>query len=420
MKTVRPLWFVIGGAVVLAALGWTMFGPAAEKPAYRLERVDRGDVLVTISATGTVNAVTTVQVGSQVSGTIARLYADFNSEVRQGQLLAQLDPTFLQATVSEQRANVERASAQVHEADRNFQRTSELSAKSLVSQADMDAATTALESARATLRQTQASLERAEVNLRYATIRAPISGVVVSRNVDVGQTVAASLQAPTLFTIANDLRKMQVEASVDEADIGSVKTGQHVGFRVDAYAEEEFDGVVSQIRLAPVVTQNVVTYTVIIEVDNTRQKLMPGMTATVSIEVAKKQDVLRVPLLALRFTPPEGEGGDAAAPDSVRMRMGGARPGAGDRSRPDGGSMERRKRATGKVWMLDGGKLKPVMLERGVQNTRYAEVMTDRLKAGDEVVVGLIGTTAQNQGQAQNPFMPRMPGGGGGGGRRGN
>jgi HlyD family secretion protein len=422
MKKIRPLWYIIAAVVVLAVLGWTLFGPDAAKPAYRLERVDRGDILVAISATGTLNAVTTVQVGSQVSGTIARLYADFNSDVRQGQLLAQLDPTFLQATVSEQRANMERASAQVHEAERNFQRTSELSAKSLVSMADMDAATTALESAKATLRQTQASLERAEVNLRYATIRAPISGVVVSRNVDVGQTVAASLQAPTLFTIANDLRKMQVEASVDEADIGSVKTGQHVTFRVDAFAEEEFDGVVSQIRLAPVVTQNVVTYTVIIDVDNPRQKLMPGMTATVSIEVARRQDVLRVPLLALRFTPPEGEGGEGTAADTARARRSGGRRMEGGAPRRDADSAGWRKRMNGKVWVLAGGKLKPVMVERGVQNSRYAEVTTDRLKAGDEVVVGLVGVMAQNQAQSQtqNPFMPRMPGGGGGGGRRGN
>jgi HlyD family secretion protein len=417
MKKVRPLWIGIAGVLVLAAVGWWVFWSGGEQPAYRFERVDRGDVAVTISATGTLNAVTTVQVGSQVSGTIARLYADFNSDVRQGQLLAQLDPTFLQATVNEQRANVERASAQVHEAERNFQRTGDLFAKSLVSQADMDAATTALESARATMRQAQASLDRAEVNLRYATIRAPISGVVVSRNVDVGQTVAASLSAPTLFTIANDLRKMQVEASVDEADIGNVKNGQRVTFRVDAFAEEEFEGVVSQIRLAPVTTQNVVTYTVIIDVDNPKQKLMPGMTATVSIEVARRENVLRVPVLALRFTPAETEsGGD-------NMRNAGSEQGTrtqqptGERQRGEGRNRERRPGGNGRVWILEGGNAKPVFVNRGVQNTRYAEVETGDLKEGDEVIVGVMGVAAQMSPQGQNPFMPRMPGGGGG--RRG-
>jgi HlyD family secretion protein len=427
MKKIKPLWLVVAAVVILGGLGWSLFGTGSDTTSYRFERVDRGDIIVAISATGTLNAVKTVQVGSQVSGTIARLYVDYNSEITQGQLLAQLDPTFLQATVNEQRANVERATAQVNEAERTFRRTSDLFAKALVSQADMDAAVAARESAQATLRQNQASLDRAEVNLRYATIRAPISGVVISRSVDVGQTVAASLQAPTLFTIANDLRKMQVEASVDEADIGQVATGQHVTFRVDAFAEEEFEGVVSQIRLAPVVSQNVVTYTVIIEVNNPRQRLMPGMTATVSIEVARRENVLRIPITALRFTPP-----DAPATDSSRrqggqrpagmQRPGGQRTQQGEGGRPAGLSREQRTASRGRVWILERGTPVPVPVRRGVQNARYAEVDTDRLKEGDNVIVGLANpTTAQAGGsQTQNPLLPRMPGGGpGGGGRRG-
>lgn len=400
MKRISPLWLALGGAAVLALAAWSVFGGDGEDAAYRLEPVDRGDIVVNISATGTLNALTTVQVGSQVSGTIARLYADFNSVVREGQLLAQLDPTFLQATVNGERANMERATAQVHEAERNFGRTSDLASKGLVSQADMDAATTALEAARATLRQSQATLERAEVNLRYATIRAPISGVVISRDVDVGQTVAASLQAPTLFTIANDLRKMQVQASVDEADIGAVRAGQHVTFRVDAYPEREFEGIVSQIRLAPVITQNVVTYTVIIDVENRDGTLMPGMTATVSIEVARREDVLRVPLLALRFTPP----------DAVTEA---ARPPDGGENRGRGGARGRRDATAGRVWVLDGDTPVPVRVQRGVQNVRHAEVESDSLKEGDRVIVGVNSGPAQVQAQPQNPLMPRMPGGGG-------
>ena len=419
MKKIRPFWWAVMAVVVLGIGAYMLFGDGDDGITYRFESVDRGEIVVGISATGTLNAVTTVQVGSQVSGTIAKLYVDFNSQVTQGQLLAQLDPTFLQASLNEQRANLDRATAQVNEAGRNHARTSELSGKSLVSQAEMDAAVTTLESARAGLKQAQAAVERAEVNLRYATIRAPISGVVVSRNVDVGQTVAASLQAPTLFSIANDLRKMQVEASVDEADIGNVRIGQSVGFRVDAYPEQQFAGRVSQIRLAPVVTQNVVTYTVIIAVNNPEQKLMPGMTATVSIEVSRREDALRIPVMALRFTPPEEPGtsvaGGAVAGQERRQNAEGVRRGPGEEAdRTGGGRAPRPAGTNARVWILQDGKPSPVRVLRGVQNTRYAELLDSGLKEGDRVIVGMLGGTAQQGVQGQtNPLMPRMPGGGG-------
>lgn len=425
MKRTKSFWIAAGSILVLGAAGFYWIeNSSGSKITYRTEKVDRGDVVVSISATGTLNAVTTVQVGSQVSGTIAKLYVDFNDEVKEGQLIAQLDPTFLRASVSEQRANVERAKAQVQEARRNMDRTSELFAKQLVSQADMDAATTALESASASLKQAEAALERAEVNLRYATIRAPISGVVISRDVDVGQTVAASLQAPTLFTIANDLRKMQVEASIDEADIGNVKVGQHVTFRVDAYPQDVFEGVVSQVRLKPITTQGVVTYVVIIAVDNPQQKLMPGMTATVTIEVEKREDVLRVPLLALRFTPPEDVMKTAEAElqasgegDTTTQRRfargGGAGQGGGQMRQGEGGGQRRFPRdasQVARVWVMADGKIKPVMVRRGIQDSRYAEVMGERLKEGDEVIVGSTGGSAQATTSGQtNPFMPQMP-----------
>ncbi len=424
MKNKKWLWIAVAAVVVLGGGFLWLRNGDKDKITYRTAKVDRGDISVVISATGTLNALTTVQVGSQVSGTIAKLYADFNTKVKEGQLLAQLDPTFLQASVNEQKANVDRARAQVSEAERNFKRTSDLFAKSLVSQADMDAAKTALESAKASLAQVRAALDRVNVNLRYATIKAPISGVVISRNVDVGQTVAASLQAPTLFTIAQDLRKMQVQASVDEADIGNVKVGQEVTFRVDSYPEETFRGVVSQIRLAPVITQNVVTYNVIIDVQNPDLKLMPGMTATVSIEVTHIENVLRVPVQAARFTPPIEEG-DTTASEGRRMTMREGSQGQDPQGRPNV-SREMRERfkkrmaERARVWVLENGKPKPLVVKKGIQNTRYMELVESDLKEGDEVIVGVTGG-AQGQvpvGQ-NNPFAPRSPMGGGGGRRGG-
>lgn len=449
--------------IILAAVGggtyWWLNRNTETKVTFRKDVVDRGDLVVSISATGTLNAVTTVTVGSQVSGTIAKLYADFNSPVKEGQLLAQLDPTFLQASVNEQRANTDRAKAQFNEAKRNFDRSTELSSRGLISQAELDAATTSLESSKASLQQAEAALDRAQVNLRYATIRAPISGVVVSRNVDIGQTVAASLQAPTLFTIAEDMSRMKVEASIDEADIGSVKEAQRVTFTVDSYPEEQFEGRVSQIRLAPVEAQNVVTYTVIIDVSNPEQKLMPGMTATVSIEVARRDAVLRVPLQALRFTPPgmtaptggpgrrgtedkrdssgnSSQGGLQAAnpsPDTTQTQNQATR---GERRRPrremGGGSgdssaapkemrREKPKGSRGFVWIMENGTPKPIQVLRGIQNQRYAEIIEAPLNEGDTILIGTVSNNA-NAAASQtqtNPFMPRMPGGPGSGGGRG-
>lgn len=406
-KRRRNLIFI--GALVIVIVGaaylWSRNG--SDKLSYRVEKVDRGDIVVSISATGTLNAVTTVLVGSQVSGTISKIYVDYNSQVREGELLAQIDPTFLQATVSEQSANVDRAQAQVNEAGRNFERTKQLFEKSLVSQAELDAAITSLETAQASLKQAEASLERAKVNLRYATIRSPIDGVVISRDVDVGQTVAASLSAPTLFTIANDLSRMQVEASIDEADIGNVKEGQKVTFRVDSYPEEEFTGKVSQIRLAPVVSQNVVTYNVIIDVSNSELKLMPGMTANVIIEVARRDDVLRAPLQALRFVPPVET---RAAADKTGDTASKAMPAA--RIRPDGMKAESRDPSRARLWILDGVTPKAVPIVRGLQSTRYVEIVEGEVKEGDEVIVGMEGAVAGNAAvTGQNPFMPRFGGG---------
>src|SRR5947207_614076 len=279
--------------------------------------VTRGDVVDTVASTGTLQAVTTVQVGSQVSGNIAWLGADFNSIVKKGQVIARLDPSLLDAQVQQARANLEKSQADLDrnkvaliDAQQKYTRAKELATKDLVAQSDLDAAKIALDSAQAqiqssqaTVTQAKASLNQAQVNLDHTVIEAPIDGIVTQRSVDVGQTVASSLQAPTLFIIAADLTKMQVSANIDESDVGRIRPGQHVTFKVDAYPTDQFDGTVVQIRLQPVVQSNVTTYGTIINVPNPDLKLKPGMTANLKVEVAKRTNVLRVPNAGIRFRP---------------------------------------------------------------------------------------------------------------------
>jgi len=291
--------------LVLAVAAFLIFFRGTNrKYEFRFDKVSQGDITMNVTATGTINAVTSVDVGTQVSGIISRLYADFNSIVKEGQVIAQIDPTFLQQSVKDASASLERAQAQFADAKRVLERTKTLYEKNLESQVNFDAATTQFESSRAALKQAEASLDRAKINLAYATIYAPINGVVIDRKVNVGQTVAASFSSPTLYTIANSLQKMQVQTTVDESDIGKISIGQEATFTVDAYPDERFTGMVSQIRLAPVSIQNVVNYTVIIDVNNDQLKLMPGMTANVRILVGSSSNVLRVPNMALRFQPP--------------------------------------------------------------------------------------------------------------------
>ena len=297
---------ISGGAVVVVAIAvfFLFFRGGSNKYEFRFDKVTLGEMTVYVTATGTINAVTSVDVGTQVSGIISKLYADFNSVVKEGQIIAQIDPTFLEQSVKDAEATLLRAKAQASNDKRTLDRTKSLYDRGLESQANFDAAQTTLESDSASLKSAQASLDRAKINLAYATIYAPISGVVINRAVNVGQTVAASFSSPTLFTIANDLKNMQVQTTVDESDIGRISIGQGASFTVDAYPDEQFTGTVSQIRLAPVSIQNVVNYTVIIDVNNAQLKLMPGMTANVKILAATGHDVLRVPNMALRFQPP--------------------------------------------------------------------------------------------------------------------
>jgi len=323
------------GIVILVLAGgfllYRLIGQGGSKQKFRLVKVERGEVDLVVTATGTINPVINVLVGSQVSGTIKALYADYNSQVKEGQVIAQIDPAIFQAQVDQAKANLlntranllnaqanlVKAEVAVVDAKRNLDRNKPLLERQVIAQATLDTvqvnydtavaqievAKAQVDSSKAQVEQAKAALELAETNLRYATIRSPVNGTVVSRNVDVGQTVAASLQAPTIFTIAKDLTKMQVDTNVSEADVGRITMGQDATFTVDAYPGRIFRGKVSEIRIAPIIVQNVVTYDVVILVDNKDLKLKPGMTANVSVMIAHRERVLKIPNAALRFQP---------------------------------------------------------------------------------------------------------------------
>jgi HlyD family secretion protein len=350
-----------------------------------------------VTATGTLSAVTTVQIGSQVSGIIQALHADFNTPVQRGQLLAELDPTPLEAQVEQRRADVAQTEVQVRNAKIALNRQERLREAGLAADADYDTAQANYDTAVAMAEQARAALSQSETNLRYTRISSPIDGVVVSRQYDVGQTVAASFQAPTLFTIAQDLTKMQVQADVDQADIGRVAVGQTVHFTVDAYPDHEFTGRITQVRLNATVNQNVITYPVIVEVGNPDLKLRPQMTADISIEVATVGNVLRVPNAALRFRPEEAAGAAPSEPgERPAARQSGANGGAPGRpaqgaqgESPRRGGAEKPGAGTRTVHLLRNGALTPVQIEIGVSDGRYTEVRSGDIREGDQAVVGL-------------------------------
>ena len=336
----RLLWLI---PIVALCAGAVLFARSRRKaPEFTFGTVDRGDIAEVVGATGTLEAVTTVQVGSQVSGTIDKLYADFNSQVKQGQVIARLDPSILEArlgqadaSVLSARANVDRARATVEDTRQKYDRAKELAAQKLIAETDLETAKSNYDGAVAQLKSNQAAesqaianLNQAKVDLSHSVISTPIDGVVISRSVDVGQTVAASFTAPVLFVIANDLRKMRVNASIDEADVGRVREGQDVLFHVDAFPERDFWGRVEQVRLNPTTVSNVVTYNAIVAVDNEQLLLRPGMTATVSVQVRKAADALRLPAAALRFRPEGYERPTGAA----------GRPGGAGAQGPGGGA----------------------------------------------------------------------------------
>ena len=386
----RVPW-LIGIATLLAILGagtwyWWTAGPPPVH--YKTALVDRGPITAIVTATGTVNPVVSVQVGSQVSGKIAQLFADFNSAVKQGQILAQIDQQPFQARVSQARAalksakgNWDKAKNMTAQRKRERDRMATLRPQSFVSQADLDVAETnyrdaeaQVEVAQAQVDQAQATLSSAELDLGYTTIYSPVNGIVVSRNVDVGQTVAASFQTPTLFVIAQDLTQMQVDANVSEADIGGVAEGKPASFRVDAYTKQFFEGTVTQVRNAPISIQNVVTYDVVITVDNRELKLKPGMTANVTIVTAKKENPLRVPNGALRFRMP-------GVPVDRKITQ---------------------------VWVMDqANQVRQTVITSGIADSLFTEITEGPLKEGDKVILGI--ETPEER--AQKKLPPGFDGG---------
>lgn len=376
---------IIAAALVIAVLGAAFFYLKSNGSAvpYTTQKPLRCDIRETVSATGTVNAVTTVLVGTQVSGTIQKLYADYNSMVKEGQILALIDPASFEAQVAQSsanlllaEANLEKAKIALRDTHTNFERNKILFEKNFVSKSDLDASETAYLSAAAQIKaseaqvaQARASLQLAQTNLRYTKILSPVNGTVISRSVDVGQTVAASFQTPTLFTIAQDLTQMQIDASIDEADIGRIKAGGPVAFTVDAYPEMTFKGNVSEIRNAPTTVQNVVTYSVIVKVDNPELKLKPGMTTSLSFIVADKNNVLCIPNAALRVKISDPKIA-AAAP-----------------------------KGTG-VWVLKNKKPGRVFLTTGISDNRNTEVISGDISEHAEIIVEV---REKNQKQSVQP-----------------
>jgi HlyD family secretion protein len=408
-KMSRSTWLTILAVLVLAG-GYAFWRRAevADARGYVSATVDRGTIASTVTATGTVNPVTMVQVGTYVSGPIQAIYADFNSPVTKGQLVAKIDPAPFQVKVAQAEANLANAEAKV-EKDRadlalkkiTLGRNRELLAAKLVSQSDVDAATSAYDQARAQLaldeagvQQATAALQEARINLAYTAITSPVDGVVVSRNVDVGQTVAASFQTPTLFLIAQDLTKMQVDTNVSESDIGDVRPDQPVAFTVDAYPDKAFHGTVAQVRNAPTILQNVVTYDVVVAVDNPDLELKPGMTATVAITTAERDGVLRVPLRALRFNP-AGAGGAPAAGEAERPADAlASTSAAGGREAPG-------------VWILQpAGTLHRVEVQVGLRDEQYGEVLSDGLAVGDRIAVAYRSGKRKEEASGPPSFMP--------------
>ncbi|HTN93560.1 MAG TPA: efflux RND transporter periplasmic adaptor subunit [Gallionella sp.] len=357
---------------------------------YRTESVGKGDVSQTVSANGTINPVTLVSVGTQVSGTVKKLFVDFNSKVHKGQILLELDDALLAAQLKQSEANVQSAQASLELATANEKRTRDLFALEYVAQQDLDTAIQAKKSAEAQLLLTRAQLEKDRANLSYSVIRSPVSGVVVDREVDVGQTVAASLQTPTLFKIAQDLSKMQIDSNFAEADIGGIRVGQPVRFTVDAFADQHFKGVVKQIRLNPTTVSNVVTYDVVVNVDNPEKILLPGMTAYVNIAVAERKDVLLVPNAALRYKPADSEIEKLPPKPGPAANPGSSNPQKNEGGRQSGSQRGKSKRDTfaGKVYVLDKGKLKPVNVTLGITDNRNTEVVGGDIREGDLVVTG--------------------------------
>jgi len=408
------VFIIIAVVLLIAALAWflTRGGDAAQAK-YTMTKIDRGDLEAVVSSTGTLSAVTTVQVGTQVSGRMAKIYTDFNQAVKKGDLLAMLDTSSLLMAVSETESSYEKAKAQLKQSKQDLARMQYLFNENIKTKNDLEQAQVNFELAQATLKSAQSSLERSRINLSYASIYAPIDGIVISRSIDVGQTVAASFSSPTLFLIANDLAKMQILASVDESDIGQIKQGQEVRFTVQAQPGRTFTGLVSQIRLEPTTVNNVVNYTVVINVANKDGLLLPGMTATIDFLVGQAKNVLRVANAVLRVKPNQemreelmkqfaarsGVQGTAAGPSA----SGGGFPGLG--SGRNGNGNGGRPKDVAMIWYFDAsGKVMATRVKTGISDGQMTEIRSTELKEGMEVIK-TVALSAEEQ-AAQGP--PRM------------
>jgi len=375
-------------ALALAAGGgyyWYDKAADAKADAYKLAAIEKGDVAQTVTANGILNPVKLVSVGTQVSGTVRQLLADYNARVTKGQVLAVLDPELFDAQVAQSSANVKNAQAQLDLAIANEKRARELFAKDYISRQDMESNEQALKSARATLAQASAVLKKDMTNRGYSVIKSPVNGVIIDRQIDEGQTVAASFQTPTLFKIAQDLKKMQIDSSFSEADIAKIKVGQTAKFTVDAFMNKAFEGNVTQVRLNAVTVSNVVTYNVVVSVDNPAELLMPGMTAYVNIKTSERKNTLLIPNAALRYKPTNVQPGDK-------------KDGGGDAS----GAQKGKKGGVGEgrgatVYVLENNAPKPLKITVGITDNKFTEVISGPLKEGDKVIMEETMKTSKKQ-----------------------
>jgi HlyD family secretion protein len=384
--------------LILGIGGFFLFKNKGNGVKFKTEKVTRGDIRASVTATGTMSAVTTVLVGTQVSGTIRQLFVDYNSVVKKGQMLAQIDPAIFQAQVEQAIANlqsaianVEKSEAALLDAKRTMERNRTLFARNFIARSDLDTSETNYLSAqaqvnvaKAQVQQTRAALQLAKTNLQYTRILSPVDGMVISRNVDIGQTVAASFQTPTLFNIAQDLTRMQIDTNVDEADIGKIVVGQPVQFSVDAYPDNNFNGKVSEIRNAPTTVSNVVTYDVVIKVDNPEFKLKPGMTANVSIIINQKQAVLKIPNAALRFKWTTEKTADKTKAD-------------GSAKKPETRKDTTPGQKTQGLWILENDKPKRVQVTAGISDGSFTEILSGELKEGDAVIIEAVGGAKKDE-----------------------
>ena len=377
----KKWWILLLAAIAIGA--WLIFGGTSKKPGEFITlNITRGDLRQVVTATGEIQPVNTVNVGSQVSGTIDNLYVDFNTKVKKGDILLTIEPSVLQASVDESRASLDSAISQRNFAKSEYERNKTLYDEGFIARAEMEQSQTQYEQAEQSVKRAQSTYDRAVTNLGYATIVSPVDGTVISRKVDVGQTVAASFQTPDLFEIAEDLTKMQIETAVSEADIGVIQDGQPVTFTVDAYPTETFDGVVRQIRLSPTTTSNVVVYTVVIDVDNSDLRLMPGMTAFVTIIISEKENVWRAANSAFLVR--------SFANFLDAETVNGATP-------------------VSHLAVLRDGDVIMIPFSKGLSTATETEIISDEIQMGDKVIVGRMGMASSNTQQKMNPMRgPRM------------